>query len=188
MKLPQRTPALPVTRTGAAGGDFSGCRHESSQTNGGSSCASLFWHLPGPTRRCADRTRPPDRAGRLDPLRIVLRLLCRCRLPQRWPARRGDARWLGGFADVVEDLLHGAGIVDEGDDAHLTVAGRATQWQGFMDARQQHRPQITGIMEQPPQASAGRGAGDDFSFFRARSVSPQSPTLILMTHPHEPVR
>jgi len=47
---------------------------------------------------------------------------------------------------------------------------------------------IHGIMEQPPQASAGRGAGDDFSFCRAHSVSPQSPTLILMTHPHEPVR
>jgi hypothetical protein len=47
---------------------------------------------------------------------------------------------------------------------------------------------IPGIMEQPPQASAGRGAGDDFSFSWAHSVSPQSPTLILMTHPQEPVR
>jgi hypothetical protein len=43
--------------------------------------------------------------GGLIPLRIVLRLLPRCRLPQRWPARRGDLWWLGGFADVVEDLF-----------------------------------------------------------------------------------
>lgn len=33
-----------------------------------------------------------------------------------WPARRGDALGLGGFADVVEHLLHGAAIVDEGDE------------------------------------------------------------------------
>ena len=67
IKPPQRTPALPVARTGAAGGDFSGYRHESSLASGGSSCLILFWDLPGPTRRCADRTRPPVRAGRLDP-------------------------------------------------------------------------------------------------------------------------
>ena len=44
-----------------------------------------------------------------------------------------DALGLGGFADVVEDLRHGAGIVDEGDDADLTVADWANQWQ--TDAR-----------------------------------------------------
>jgi hypothetical protein len=58
--------------------------------------------------------------------------------------RRGDARWLGGFADVVEDLLDDAGIVDEGDGPHLTVAEWATQWQGFIDARQRHPRQIPG--------------------------------------------
>ena len=36
---------------------------------------------------------------------------------------------------MVEDFPHGAGIVDEGDDARLTVADRATQWQGLINAR-----------------------------------------------------
>ena len=35
---------------------------------------------------------------------------------------RSTAWWLGEFADVVEDLLHRAGIVEEGDDPPLTVA------------------------------------------------------------------
>jgi hypothetical protein len=68
IKPPQRTPpALPIVRIGAAGGDFSGYRHESSLTSGGSSCLILFWPLPGPTRRCADRTRSPVRAGLTHP-------------------------------------------------------------------------------------------------------------------------
>ena len=53
--------------------------------------------------------------------------------------RWGDAGWLGRFADLVEDLLHAAGIDDEGDDPHGSVANRATQWQGFIDARRQHQ-------------------------------------------------
>ncbi len=38
-----------------------------------------------------------------------------CSLPQRWLARRGNSRRLRRFADVIENLPHGAGIVDEGD-------------------------------------------------------------------------
>ena len=45
---------------------------------------------------------------------------------------------------MVEDLAHGSEIIDEGDDAHLTVADRALQRKSLVDARQQHRPQIPG--------------------------------------------
>ena len=36
------------------------------------------------------------------------------------------------FSAVVEDVLPGAGIVDEGNDPHLTMEDRATQSQGFI--------------------------------------------------------
>lgn len=55
--------------------------------------------------------------------RIPARLIaCRFhsggRQPHWRPARRGVFRRLGRFADVIENLLHGVRLVDEGDDAH----------------------------------------------------------------------
>lgn len=54
-----------------------------------------------------------------------------------------------------------SGIADEGDDPHLTVADRATQWQGFIDARRQHGPQIPGYGtmtgSSPDAAEVGAG-------------------------------
>lgn len=42
--------------------------------------------------------------------------------PQRWPACRGDVRWLRICPDVIE-YLHDVGPVrDEGDQAHLATA------------------------------------------------------------------
>ena len=49
---------------------------------------------------------------------------CAAPTPKRYQRRRPE-RTL--FADVVENLLHGAGIVDKGDDAHLGMADRALQ-------------------------------------------------------------
>ena len=146
IKLPYRSPAPPVAGNGAAGGDLSGLQARvSSLTRGGSSCLILCWHLTGPAGRCADRTRSPVRSGLtnptedrygpvppLPPATAVARALGRC----------GVAGWIRRY--LVEDLLHAAGIVDEGDDPHGGVANRATQWQGFIDARQQHGPQIPG--------------------------------------------
>jgi len=62
--------------------------------------------------------------------------------PQRRPARRGDSRWLRRFAEVIQNLPHGTCIGDKSDDPHLRLTNRADQWQRFVDARQQHRPQI----------------------------------------------
>lgn len=87
-------------------------------------CLVLFWHRPRPTGRCADRTRTPGLTG--------------------WPhptsgGPRGGAI-LGGWvvdspmwsrifftvaASLMKAMIRG-------------VADRATQWQGFIDARQQH--------------------------------------------------
>jgi hypothetical protein len=67
INLPYRTSAQLVGLRVAAGGDCPGYRHESPLTIGGSSSSILFWHLPGPTRRCADRTRSPVRGGLTNP-------------------------------------------------------------------------------------------------------------------------
>jgi hypothetical protein len=99
---------------------------------------------PAPTRRCADRTRSPVRAGLTNPTED------RCQpVPPLLPAshsggpRAGAMR--GGWVDspiVVEDLAHGSEIIDEGDDAHGCVADRALQRKCLIDARQQHGPEI----------------------------------------------
>ena len=43
---------------------------------------------------------------------------------------------------MLENFRHAAGIVDAGDDAHLTAAERAQRWQGLIYPRQQHGPQV----------------------------------------------
>ena len=62
---------------------------------------------------------------------------------------------------MAEYLLYGAGIVDEGDDPHLTVAYLATQWQGFIDSRPQDGPQVAryGTMVGPSRVVVELGAG-----------------------------
>lgn len=46
-----------------------------------------------------------------------------------------------GQVEVEENALHGGGEGDEGDDPHLTTAGRAQEGQHFVDAGQEPGPQ-----------------------------------------------
>ena len=63
-------------------------------------------------------------------------------LPQRWPARRGYVRRLRVHPDVIQDLLDLRALGDKGNQAHLPTALRAQQWDHFVDAGYQHRPQV----------------------------------------------
>jgi len=45
--------------------------------------------------------------------------------PQRWPACRGDARWLCIHPDVLQYLADVGAVGDEGDDAHLPATDGA---------------------------------------------------------------
>ena len=84
---------------------------KSTLTSGSSSCFRTCPHLPGDALIEFDSRRE---LGGWIPLRIVLCLFHRrCRLPQWRPARRGDSWWPGGFADVIQILPHGAGVVDD---------------------------------------------------------------------------
>ena len=81
-------------------------------TSGSSSCFRTCPHLPGDALIEFDSRRE---LGGWIPLRIVLCLFHRrCRFPQWRPARWSDAWWPGGFADVIQNLPHAAGVVDEG--------------------------------------------------------------------------
>ena len=72
----------------------------------------------------------PSRA--LTRLPVARRWRSRGGLPPQWSPRGGDARRPGRFAEVIQDLPHGARLVDEGDNPHPK------------GARQQHGPQIAG--------------------------------------------
>ena len=63
-------------------------------------------------------------------------------IPQRWPARRGYVWWLRVHPDVIKDLSDLRALGEKGDQAHLTTAHWAQQREHFVDAGDQHRPQI----------------------------------------------
>jgi hypothetical protein len=132
--LSLRATALPVAQIVVAGGDFPGSRHESIYDK---RWLDLIPDRPALTKRCAGRTRNLVRVVRTHPRAARWPLS-----PQRRPARRGDSRRLAGFTDVLENLLHGGRLVDEGYDAHLGVADRAEQRECVIDARQKHGPQL----------------------------------------------
>jgi len=54
----------------------------------------------------------------------------------------GDFWRLGRFANMIQNFPHVTRFVDEGDNPHLGVTDRTGQGERFVDARQQHRPQI----------------------------------------------
>jgi hypothetical protein len=57
---------------------------------------------------------------------------------------------------VDEDVAHGGGVGDEGDDAHRAIAVEAHQREHFVDAGQQQRPGVAG--RATPVTAARRGA------------------------------
>ncbi len=67
IKPPKRTPSAACSPDRSRWRRLFGLQARVIPDERGSSCLILFWRLPGPTRRCAGRTRPPVRAGRLDP-------------------------------------------------------------------------------------------------------------------------
>ena len=61
-------------------------------------------------------------------LRAVTHLRIATFLPQRWPARRGNARGFRVDPEVIEDLSDLSTLGNEGDQTHLpTQAGTATE-------------------------------------------------------------
>jgi len=65
--------------------------------------------------------------------------------PGRRIAGRGQRRWAGRLAEVRQDCLDRGGVGHDRDDPHLARAVRTDQREGFMNARQQHGPQVTGL-------------------------------------------
>jgi hypothetical protein len=49
-----------------------------------------------------------------------------------------------GFAEMDQDVAHGRGIGDEGDDAHLGATHGAHQREHFVDAGEHQRPRVAG--------------------------------------------
>jgi len=88
------------------------------------------------TRRCADRTRTPVQVAPTSPIEGRARLFrSSCGLPQRRAACWCDFGWQSGFADVIQNLVHGTRIGDESDDVHglpaSPTAGGTCQAQRF---------------------------------------------------------
>jgi hypothetical protein len=54
-------------------------------------------------------------------------------IPQRWPARRGNMRWLRVDTDVIEDPPDLRALGDKGDQAHLPTAHWAQQREDFVE-------------------------------------------------------
>lgn len=53
-----------------------------------------------------------------------------------------DGWWLMGFADVVQDVVDGGRLGDERDDTHRRPTGGAGEREGFIDAGDEHGPQV----------------------------------------------
>ena len=62
--------------------------------------------------------------------------------PVGWSSGRMDGWWLMGFADVVQDLVDGGGLGNERDDAHRRPTDGAGEWEGLIDAGDEHGPQV----------------------------------------------
>ncbi|MBA3494641.1 MAG: hypothetical protein H0T87_11165 [Gammaproteobacteria bacterium] len=54
----------------------------------------------------------------------------------------GDARSLGGLAEVGEDTLNGTHVGHESDDPHRLATAEADEREDFITAGEQHRSPI----------------------------------------------
>ncbi len=63
-------------------------------------------------------------------------------LPQRRATGRRQTRCGGRLTQVAENLTSHRAFIDEGDDPHVAATLRADEWQHFVDAPQQERPDV----------------------------------------------
>jgi hypothetical protein len=59
-----------------------------------------------------------------------------------WAARGCDEGWIDRLTDIFEDARDRGGLDHKGDDAQLGAALWAEQGKDFVDARQEHGPEV----------------------------------------------
>jgi hypothetical protein len=63
-------------------------------------------------------------------------------LPQGWPTRLGNVGCLGLHPDVIQYLPDTCAVRNERDDSHLPATDWAQEREHFVNAGDQHRPQV----------------------------------------------